>query len=244
MKIATWNVDQPKAGGWVKDRIRQVIATIGADLWILTETTSAIDLGQSHPYWAATTPISSRPPQIHHSAVIWSTWQLQPVQIEAPPTRAVCALGQTPGGPLLVYGAIIPYHAHRGQSGTAKNWEEHYRAIEVFNRDWAGLRRQYPGVPLCVAGDFNQDRDGSGWYGTGQGRAMLTQALSDNGLVCLTEENFRAAKNLNYRNSVDHICLSAHRAAHLAVGAWDEKDEQGRRLSDHNGVWVEFDLVD
>lgn len=45
MKIATWNLDRPRRGGWKKNPIiQEQIDEINADIWILTETNRVINI--------------------------------------------------------------------------------------------------------------------------------------------------------------------------------------------------------
>lgn len=73
-------------------------------------------------------------------------------------------------GGLVVYGTVLRWASDRGDDGRARMWERHYREIERQREQWRELRGQYRGRPMVVAGDFNQDRDSSGWYQTHRGR--------------------------------------------------------------------------
>jgi hypothetical protein len=104
-----------------------------------------------------------------------------------------------------------------------------------------------------MAGDYNQNRDGGRWYGTKWGRSLLTLALSESALECVTEEDFIAdgklpddgqrgedGKRLSKR-SIDHISLSHNWVEKVVkVGAWSGTKESGFHLSDHSGVYVDL----
>ena len=95
---------------------------------------------------------------------------------------------------------------------------------------------------MCIAGDFNQNRDCSGWYEEKQSVEMLSEAFRDLSLVCVTEENFQE-KGLS-RSTVDHICLSKSLVPYmLEVGAWEGENSDGRKMSDHNGVFVDLQCM-
>ena len=97
--------------------------------------------------------------------------------------------------------------------------------------------------PLIVAGDFNQHRDGSGWYGTSEGRALLTSALDGAGLRCLTEDDIVATGRLTSNHLVDHICATADLADRSGrVECWEPTNEDGVRMSDHPGVAIRLSL--
>ena len=70
----------------------------------------------------------------------------------------------------MVYGTVLPWANAPGADGVVRMWREQLLAIERQGREWCALRTRYPDAPLIVAGDFNQDRDGSGWYGSRQVR--------------------------------------------------------------------------
>jgi endonuclease/exonuclease/phosphatase family metal-dependent hydrolase len=99
------------------------------------------------------------------------------------------------------------------------------------------LRSQFPDHHLIAAGDYNQHRDGVGQYGSREVRELLSIALQDAGLSCVTEEDFVANGKLT-RHSIDHVCMTSALVANLIhVDAW-EGTLDGKRLSDHNGVLV------
>ena len=71
-------------------------------------------------------------------------------------------------------------------------------------------------------------------------RDLLTKALTETGLVCVTEEDFVRTGKLKDRHSVDHICLDNRLAGAVSyVGAWEGEDSNELRMSDHNGVYVD-----
>lgn len=100
----------------------------------------------------------------------------------------------------------------------------------------------YPSMPLIVAGDFNQDRDGSGWYGTRRVRGLLTGALETAALTCVTDEDVVAAGKLVQSHVVDHIAISNGWVDQFAVGVccWEKADDDGTRLSDHPAVAIDL----
>ena len=119
---------------------------------------------------------------------------------------------------MIIYGTVITYANDQGASGTAKKWEEHRRLIQQNYMDWLRIQKLYPNHLMCIAGDFNQSRDSSGWYEEKQSVELLSEAFRDLSLVCVTEKNFQE-KGLS-RSTVDHICLSKSLVPHmLEVGA-------------------------
>lgn len=148
MRIATWNVDRPKPGGWkVPPAQLDRMSEVNADVWVLTET------------------------HLKH----------QPSDTQ-------------------VHALFSPPHLERRP--------EHERCAAN------------PDVPLVVAGDFNQSRDGSDWYGTKKTRDYLDRALSIAGLICVTEDDMVATKLLKRHHLVDHICFTPSIAERAAVSCW------------------------
>ena len=241
MRIATWNLERPKLGGSAKNGARlNQIRSIDADLWILTETSSAIDLSgyTSHP--------TSPPPQRENRspgenyATILSRWPVLRTLNTWNSVLSVCVEVHAPIGLLLAYGTIITYANDRGDDGASKRWIEHRKSIDSHRRDWLRLRREYPNHGFVVAGDFNQSRDGSGWYEDRKSVESLTKAFEATDLRCLTQEDFRIKFKLN-RANIDHICIAGPLAnCRCEVGAWPGTANRVR-MSDHNGAYVHID---
>jgi endonuclease/exonuclease/phosphatase family metal-dependent hydrolase len=121
-------------------------------------------------------------------------------------------------------------------------WERHYREIERQREQWRELRGQYPGTPMVVAGDFDQDRDGSGWYGTHRGRDLLNEALEAADLACVTAQDVVAMGNLADSHLVDHIAIDRAWAdrSPVRLHCWEKTDQDGAHLSDHPTVAVDL----
>lgn len=241
-RIATWNLERPKQNGNVKNQRRlEMLREIDADLWILTETHSTITLDGYH---CLVTPAQ---PGYHAAgesfAAIWSRWPILRSIPTFDPYFAICAEIDSPVGPLLVFGTIITYANDRGIDGKSRRWEEHRKSIAAHAADWQRLRADFPDHLLCVAGDFNQSRDGSGWYEDPQSVANLSSALDQTSLRCVTELDM-LAHGLS-RATVDHICLSHPLAAVVqTLGAWEGHTKARERMSDHNGVFVDIGRSD
>jgi endonuclease/exonuclease/phosphatase family metal-dependent hydrolase len=239
MRIATWNLERPKQNGHAKNRLRIAkIREIDADLWVLTETHTAITLeGYSN---LATPSQTGYHAQGESFASIWSRWPILQSVPTFDPYFAVCAEVISPVGLMLVYGTIITYANDTGPNGNSRRWEEHRKSVASHAADWRRLRLEFPDHHFCVAGDFNQSRDGSGWYEDAESLAKLSAALDQSSLQCATEVDMRANGLLRSRASVDHICLSQPLATQVhSVGAWEGTTDGGFKMSDHNGVVID-----
>lgn len=214
------------------------IREVNADLWILTETSSAISI-EGYDSQPSGHEADFHTPGENYST-IWSRWPILRRVETFDPSFTVCAEIGTPVGPMIVYGTIITYANDRGENGKARRWEEHRKSIQEHAADWRRLRKIFPNHLFCIAGDFNQSRDGSGWYEDADSVNKLSAALERNQLVCVTEEDLRAKGILQSRASIDHICLSRSLAGKVvSLDAWEGTTDDGCRMSDHNGVAVD-----
>lgn len=253
LRIATWNLERPRTGKTDKiDALISKMQVIDADIWILTEAHEAVSPGDGYSCVATTTiqdPLTHTPGE--NRSTILSRLPINSVVETHDLETAVCADIETPFGPLLVYGTIVPYHAagtkypyrHNGIDVTEKKaWQLHYESIEQHEADWRRIRALYPDHHFCCGGDLNQNRDGRRWYGTKQGRQLLSNSLKECDLTCVTEEDFVSSADLAERSNIDHLCLSRNLTSKIQkIGVWDiEEYAPKKRLSDHNGVWVDL----
>lgn len=240
IRIATWNLERPKLRGWTKNpRIMDKIKEVNADVWILTETNAAITPGDEY-FSAATLPVP-----IYHSlgenfTTIWSRLKLVRKIPTFHPDMAICVEIESPFGQMIVYGTIITYANDRGPKGNSKRWKEHRKSILRHSDDWYLIRNQFPDHHFVAGGDFNQSRDGSGWYEDKKSVQLLTDGLQRSSLICVTEDDVRKNGKLKRRASIDHICVSEGLTADFSV--WEGANDDNQKMSDHNGVMVDLRL--
>lgn len=217
LTIATWNLDRAAATPNVRtDAMHEQIAAVKADIWVLTETNEAFELSG---YRSLSTPDAGRQPKGRKTTMLWvrEDWTAQEVPVfpdlpeHEEPARtwpsftvssrdtspAICALVETPGGKVLVYGTVITYEGDQGPWGTSAKYEEQLKSTKAHHRDWRRLREAYPELPFIAAGDFDATCDERN-YPTVEICDELRAAITDNGLVCLSKEH-----------SIDHICVSS-----------------------------------
>jgi len=236
MRIATWNLQRPKAGHPKNAGRLAKIAEVDADIWILTETDESVGLNETH--YSASTELSPRkkPRPTEACATIWSRWPTSDPIPTYDRGEAVCVEVMHPERKLIVYGCIIPWDGYRGPDGNSPKWHEHYRFIQGYAQDWLRLTQEYPDHEIVIGGDFNQNRDGVPYYGTETGRQLLTDALNAARLACVTEENFVKIGKLQKKHLIDHICVRKSGVNRVtAVEPWDPNG-----LSDHRGVCIEL----
>ena len=239
MRIATWNLERPRLNGYAKNNaILAQMAATNADIWVLTETSEAI--AQSNYAAVATPRVLGYHRDGENYTTVLSRWPVLRVLPTWQPTLAVCLEIDAPVGLCLVYGTIITYANYRGDQGNSAKWVEHRASIAAHHVDWQRLQSAFPSHHFIVAGDFNQSRDGSGWYKDATAVAALTSALEICSLRCVTQQNFRTVFGLS-RSTIDHICLGGRlRDMPAQVTAW-EGSRDGIRMSDHNGVAARVD---
>ena len=255
-RVANWNLERPQKVSKKLTLALEKIHEINPDIIILTETGSLVDLSPEYSV-SQTESYDDLPDE--QWAAIWSKWPIEKEVETFDSRRTACALIQAPFGKLLVYATIIPYHNAGVVNGGKyahvpkkyKAWQMHKENIILQGADWLKLSEEYPDVPLCIAGDFNQTRDRKkGGYGTRDGRQLLTQILEVCNVCCVTDDDFAGNGKLQpdpkkgyTRRSVDHICISEdwkNSLQNVTVGAWDHFTELGEYMSDHNGVYLEF----
>jgi hypothetical protein len=237
VRIGTWNLEY--AAGEEKNRRRHdLIASMRADVWVLTETHDDIDLSPlgHRPVHSRSRP-TARPGG--RWATIWSRYPVLETISVCDPVRTTAALLDSPVGALIVFGTVLPWHTDPGPRGDARAWTEHHRVIPLQGAEWACLRARYPGAALCVAGDLNTNLGGRHSYGTKEGRSLLRSALDAADLVCATETDRVPEGKLRF-SPIDHVCLSKRLADRASVvEAWEGRTSDGSRLSDHSGLVVE-----
>jgi hypothetical protein len=237
LAVATWNVERVSMCSWKRfPAIQAAISAVDADIWVLTET--RMGLCPAEGYHALHTPGRDHRYEgaDERMASIWSRWPITPTGIPPRARGFVSGLVDAPFGQLAVVGSVIPYASDRGPDGVSKNWVEHRLEIDWLAEELPQLARM---APVVMAGDLNQDRDGSGFYGTRTVRAALTDALDGADMVCLTEEDVVAAGKLQYQHLIDHVCVSTTLVERgWTVDCWEPIDADGVRMSDHPGVVV------
>jgi len=252
-RIANWNIERPKSGTKKTRSVINQLNAISADVIVLTETSKAVDLGESY-HTITSTPFTRWPDE--NWVAIWSKWEILSQINTFDANRTACALINAPFGQLIIYGTIIPYHM-AGVNGSRyeykgyKAWQYHEEDIIKQSDDWAAIQESHPDATFLVAGDFNQTQDDlPGGYGTSKVRSLMNSKLDEQGLMCLTGIDFSKTSQLSVdpkkgrvRRNVDHIVAPRQwitRLSKYSLGAWDHFTPEGKYMSDHNGVYLDF----
>lgn len=238
LRIGTWNVEYA-AGAERNARRRQRLLDARADIWVLTETHDDLDLGP--PFEAVSTEQRPTGRGGGRWTSIWSRFPVVERLVVDDPVRTVAAIVDAPGGPIVVYGTVLPWHSDPGpdESTPARAWAEQDRVLTLQIAEWRRLRERFPGLPLVVAGDLNMNLGGRHYYGTARGRLALREGLAELRLACVTEWEGIPAGSLRYP-PIDHLIAPAEWAPRTTVvAAWEGTGADGVKLSDHSGVVAE-----
>lgn len=242
LRIGTWNLEY--AAGAEKNAARRArLRAEDADVWILTETHDDVDLSASHTAVCSTQRPTGRAGG--RWTVIWTRWPVVERLAAEDRERTVAAMLESPVGPLIVYGTVLPWHSDPGPDAMspAKAWTEQDRVLRLQLAEWARLGERFPGVPLVVAGDLNMNLGGPHYYGTARGRRALREGLAGVGLACATETECVPAGALRHPH-IDHVVVPAAWLPRSRVlSAWEGTTARGMRLSDHSGLVVEVDVT-
>jgi len=251
-KISNWNVDRAKINTPKTNLVVSTILELNTDIIVLTETSDAVNLSTNFPYSISTLPYGRTPNE--QWVTIWSKWEIVEEINTFDSYRTVCAKINSPFGEIIIYGTIIPYHM-AGVSGVRygnlnyKPWEYHEKDLYRQSADWEKISDN--GYPLLVIGDFNQCRSNNRSYGTMKVRSILTDLLEKNDIACVTAIDFsgkfltRDPKKGKVRSNIDHICISnslINKFESYSVGAWNHFTDDGKYMTDHNGVYIDFKI--
>lgn len=219
MKIATWNVERLKHRNLL-DRIINACEQIQADILVLTETDSHIQL--NYPFSFHTPLLFGSQPVNYRSTEnrISVFTKYKPVKQYATFDKhtALCIELETEYGNLLVYGTIIGIYGNRETSFS--------RDLEKQIKDFQRLKAD--GKSLCICGDYNCSFSDN-YYFTKAGRNTILQMFSQNHIRLLTEKTAEC---------IDHIAVSAEFVGvrNIHIEEWN----CDKSLSDHKGIAVSF----
>ncbi len=214
MKILTWNLERPKK---VNQLILDKLAELDADILILTETNSAINLSEKYSF-VSTKSLEKGFDGIDYKigenrTTIWSKYRFKSKHKTYNDFTSVCVEIETEFGLLKVYGTIIGVFGGIG--------ERFKFDLENQIKDFENIEDSF-----CVAGDFNVTFSGR-VYPSHEARNKLNSIFDELELQNLTCE---------IENNVDHIVLSRKFLSNkkCKTEIWNED----KKLSDHIGICV------
>ena len=218
MKIATWNLERPTKNGRKKPWILEELKKINADILVLTETNTFIELGEEYFVKHSTKDTQDYFKEGERRVSVFSKY---PIIEEFETFRADTSVSvslQTPKGELIIYGTVI---GNRGNKGF--NFKEDLES-QLVDFERLSINKNF-----CIAGDFNISFSDS-YYTIKESRDKLKTAFQKIGLEILTEK---------LEKNIDHIVLTRafKGKSEPKIGIWNED----KNLSDHKGVWIEIE---
>ena len=222
MKIATWNIERPKSSTITKNvRILEALKEVDADILVLSETNSAINLGREYTAFS-TAPLveTAEEDGVQYGkgetrVTIWSKYPMLRRVATCSPLSAICVCVCTPHGELNVYGTILGFRGNRHPAFMAD--------LEAQLKDWRTLSKS---GHLCIAGDYNMTFSDNYYY-TKTGRRTLNEAFDELEIDLLTR---------SIPENIDHIAISRSfsRPSVSICKVWNRPKD--RKVSDHIGV--------
>ena len=235
MKIATWNLDYCRADG-----IREQMASVGADIWVLTETLPTCSPGKEYLLVACSPPHNCRTDKPDARFVaIWIRDALQVASWTAEERRvlpvheqrmACIRMTHPEQDDIVVVGTVLPYPGDplygSGDAG-------YCAALASQSVEWEYLRGGQHS-DLCVAGDFNQSLPYVRYFGSRSRAKALKEAIESLKLSSVTEN----ADNLG-DPYIDHIFISKAFQRVGSLNCWP-KGKYGTCSTDHAGVCADL----
>ncbi len=233
LRIGTWNTQWAGPGTLRGQRIRVALAEPGCDIVCVTEGYEKILPRGGHvidagPDWG--NPIKEGCRKV----LLWSKRPWADVkQFAGRPLggRLVAGSTVTDAGPLTIVGVCIPWSMAfaKGAAKDSKPWEEHGKWLSGFE----ALPYRDTSDKTVVLGDFNQRIPRRS-----QPRHVYEKLRrAFDGFEIATAGRLAGAASL----AIDHIAHTPDLKVMGDVGVWPARSEQDKPLSDHFGVWSDFD---
>ncbi len=242
LKIANWNLARVLPSQTRANTIRERMAEVDADIWVLTETHEELSPGIGFSGVFSGEP--DQPSKIGERWVgIWSRHRAEPLNaFVSDDARCAAARICIPNTrEIIVFGCVLPWVGSAWRDTGSKHGAFD-AALHLYVEDWQRLRSANPDAVFVAAGDFNQDLARCHYYGSKQQRLLLESALGSVGLAALTGgDGDPIARDSPPCACIDHICISVEPT--LPVGRttrWPDLPAPDKRISDHFGVAVEF----
>ena len=216
MKILTWNVERFKSH---KIEIKELIESFNADIIVLTETSSEIDLNNNYNC-VATVELPSNHDGIYYEeaenrTTIWTKYEIVKQNKTFDNFTSICSKIKSEFGVLNIYATIIGVFGGKGER-FKNDLEQHLDDFQKLNIKETN----------CIIGDLNTTFSGF-TYPSHDARYTLNETFESLKMKNLTAE---------ISNNVDHIILSE---AFLESKIIETQIlNLDKKLSDHIGICI------
>lgn len=221
MKIATWNLQRLEKNK--NNLVLEKLFEIDADIFILTETNTAIQLDNYNCISTELLPMHFdntlyNPGEARVSILTKYNFSTQHITYDTFTT--VCTDIETPLGVLTIYGSVVGIFGNR-QPRFDNDLHSQLRDLEDLIID----------KQICFAGDLNTTFAGRAWP-SNKARQTFMEAFKSYRLTNTTA---------NIADTVDHIVLSNDflENKHLKIETWNAD----KKLSDHVGHVLTLKLM-
>jgi hypothetical protein len=224
MRVGTWNLQQA-VPGWSKATAQaELMNSIDADIWCLTEAHGAVVLA-GHQI-THSTPRPSKPQQ--RWSAISTRWPITPIQAD----HEGLALGRvtSPHGPLVVATSVMPWRGAAGSWPGDPTDSLMVRFTLALRLHLHAIQQARVGIePVVWGGDFNQALTGRETAGSLAGRRLLLEAFEALGLKAVTAD---ADHRIAGIYAIDHVAVPTAWGPPHCRKAWP-MSSTGKPLSDH-----------
>jgi len=209
---------------------------IEADVWVLTESWANACLLPGYRLVSQSCEAVDLSPARRWVA-IWSKGDAEPVEVLGQPDRMTCtSIKSSTTRDVLIVGTVLPWKF----DVRWPNSEGFCAALDIQQTEWRRLVGSAPARTLVLAGDFNQSLPHQRYYGSQSNEIALNAALTSHELCCVTPGN----DPLTEIPRIDHICVPRRSLASSQssqVGTWAVPDNGGKPITDHSGVYFDWD---
>lgn len=239
MRVATWNLQSDRTLTQERaEHFRHAMEAVEADVWVLTESWANACLLPGYRLVSQSCEAVDLSPARRWVA-IWSKGDAESVEVLGQPDRMVCASTKSSTTrEAVIVGTVLPWKF----DVRWPNSEGFRAALDMQQTEWRRLAKSAPDKTLLLAGDFNQSLPHQRYYGSRRNEIALNTALESQELRCVTLGN----DSLTGLPRIDHICVQRHTLQSLhgsRIGTWSIPAVRGKPITDHSGVYVDWDDV-
>lgn len=224
MKIGLWNIDHPEKNfkrASSQKRFLEVTNYLHnqeCDLFILTESNSAIELPGFNSFFSDESPFTNQKrcyayPNRYHQVSILSKLPVEQLRISEPINGVLCKI-RVQGQPILLYGNVITIKDQWKKDSNKKYNDRLEEQISQFTK--------FLDTEFIVAGDFNLKK---GWIQKKAAYTQIENFVSENNLHWPTSEQTSSVQQVIHSTGIN-VMIEAD---------FSVKHEEGKKnsLSDH-----------